>query len=99
MGRILLSEFFDAQGFKDAQRDLAALEPTSVGEQTRKQWLSGYLDKVDQTYSKVPDANGLRWSRVNYRQRCDSEGKPAGRHEARVSSAPLYDKECSSAPW
>jgi hypothetical protein len=91
VGRVLLSEFFDAQGFKDALRDLAAIEPQNETERARKEWLGKYLDKVDQAYNKVPDANGLRWSRVKYQQRCDSNGKPAGRHQATdVATGPAY---------
>ena len=62
-GRVYLHEFFDAQGFRDARRDLAALEPTNEKEQARKQWVSSFLDKIDKAYD-VPDANGLRWLRV-----------------------------------
>ena len=86
------SSLHDAQGFRDARRDLKALVPANEKEKARTQWISGYLDKVDQAYGK-PDANGMRWLRATYRQRCDSKGKPAGRHEARVSAAPLYDQE------
>ena len=36
VGRIRLDEFFDAQGFKDARRDFAALQPKDPKQELRK---------------------------------------------------------------
>ena len=91
VGRIRLDECFDAQGLKDARRDLAALQPMGRKQELRKKWIGDYLEKVDKGYGPA-DERGLRWQRkVAYVQRCDSKGEPTGRHTAKsVGGGPAY---------
>ena len=93
VGRIRLDEIFDAQGLKDAQRDLAGLQPKNAKEAERKKWIGLFIDKLDKAIGPL-DAKGLRWLRnVSYMQRCDSKGKPSGRHQAKSPkgiSGPAY---------
>ena len=77
-----LEECFSAAGFKRARDDLDGLQPTKPAEKRRKHWLSTYLDAVDASYGQEVDADGLRWQRVPYGQRPDSEGKGTARQEA-----------------
>ena len=77
-----LQECVSAAGFKRARDDLDGLQPTKAAEKRRKHWLSNYLDAIDASYAKKVDTDGLRWQRVPYGQRPDSEGNGTARQEA-----------------
>ena len=77
-----LEECVSASGFKRARNDLNGLQPAKPSEKRRKHWLSNYLDAVDASYAQKVDADGLRWQRVPYGQRPDSNGNGTARQEA-----------------
>ena len=70
VGRIRLDEFFDAQGFKDARRDFAALQPKDPKQELRKKWIGDYLEQVDKVYGPPDTGSYIRRRRVPRPQNC-----------------------------